>query len=169
MCHYNFPLIKSLDRFNALTRLRIVAQDIDRIQGLEACTRLQHLWICEAKVTRIEGLDRCLELKSLHLYERWKGIHSLRPHARYMNQIRRLEGLDRLFKLEKLWLQDNGKEGCKRVGEPYSLTASLLIPMTAIERLENLDSLERLQDLHVGNNRIERIHEWKPSASLKVS
>lgn len=120
MVQYNFPVMRSLDRFPALCTLRIVSQDLDCIRGLEACPALEELWICETPVSRIEGLGECKRLRKLLLYgwdcrgDAWlrSQSHDIRlPPPRissYMNRIRKIEGLDALVELETLWLNDNG-------------------------------------------------------------
>jgi hypothetical protein len=68
MCYYNYPRMACLDFFPYLTSLTIVAQDIERIEGLDECRNLTHLWVCETKLQIISGLDRCQALRSLFLY-----------------------------------------------------------------------------------------------------
>lgn len=68
MCHYNFPKITGLGAYISLSRLFIIAQDINVICGLDAAPQLSQLWICECKVTKIEGLAKMVNLTKLLLY-----------------------------------------------------------------------------------------------------
>ncbi|KAI8805973.1 hypothetical protein BJ742DRAFT_901172 [Cladochytrium replicatum] len=107
MSMFNYPVITGLDpHFRYLRSVCIVAQDINEIQGLDACTALENLWIAETKITKICNLHNCTELRKLFLYS---------------NRIQKIEGLENLRKLETLWLNDNGIKEITGLGNNTAL------------------------------------------------
>ncbi len=50
MFFVGFPTIMHMDKFPNLTELKIIAQDIVVITGLETCLNLSELWIAECKL-----------------------------------------------------------------------------------------------------------------------
>lgn len=46
-----FPYIIHMDKFPNLTELKIIAQDLTTISGLETCLNLNELWIAECKIS----------------------------------------------------------------------------------------------------------------------
>ena len=51
-----FPTIMHLEKFPNLTILKVVAQELSQISGLETCLNLVELWICECKITVTDSI-----------------------------------------------------------------------------------------------------------------
>ena len=45
-----FSQIMHLEKFPNLTELKIIAQELSHISGLESCTKLTELWVAECKL-----------------------------------------------------------------------------------------------------------------------
>lgn len=46
-----YPQILHIDKFPNLTELKIIAQELTTISGLETCLNLTELWVAECKLT----------------------------------------------------------------------------------------------------------------------
>lgn len=46
-----FQEIMHIDKFPHLTELKIIAQELKRINGLENCVNLTELWLAECQIT----------------------------------------------------------------------------------------------------------------------
>jgi Leucine-rich repeat (LRR) protein len=69
MCFFNFPTInKELQYFTGLQTLCILAQELESLNGLEACPHLESLTVCETRVSEISHLTKLTQLKELYLY-----------------------------------------------------------------------------------------------------
>ena len=80
-----------------LTKIDLYDNQIDAIDGLQACEALEELDLSHNRIHRIQGLDACRRLRSLYLVS---------------NRLTRIENLSQLTSLELLELGDNKIRVC---------------------------------------------------------
>ncbi|CEL98400.1 unnamed protein product [Vitrella brassicaformis CCMP3155] len=85
-------IMRPLSRLASLTELRLYANSIRGIQGLEGCVRLTHLDMDDNAIESISGLDTLINLVSLNLSR---------------NRLTYIDGLGKLLKLRHLFISGN--------------------------------------------------------------
>lgn len=60
MFFLGFTQILHLEKFPNLTELKIIAQELTHISGLESCSKLSELWIAECKLNVILNIQKLL-------------------------------------------------------------------------------------------------------------
>lgn len=153
LCHYSVKCIPQLAAFVNLTKLNIVAQDINRISNLESCKRLKELRIVECQIAKIENLDQCVNLEKLYLYG---------------NAIKRIENLSQLSKLSTLWLSDNQIERVENLTGLRNLK-DLCLANNRINWIGQSDLLELpLHTINLAGNRICTVRDVRHLAAIKT-
>ncbi|CAH1791753.1 unnamed protein product [Owenia fusiformis] len=135
----NFTKMVGMHYFTNLTKLCIIGQNIQTIEGLGAMKKLRELWVCETHLKTISGLGNCKLLNRLYLYD---------------NRLTKIENLDNLTMLEYLWLNDNQ---IRNIDGTSCLTRlkELNIADNKIEKLgHSLDSNLKLENLNLSGNKI---------------
>ncbi|XP_053331520.1 leucine-rich repeat-containing protein 9 [Spea bombifrons] len=146
-----YPKMVGLSYFPNLTRLVLVGQHIERIEGLESCRSLQELWVTECRLTEIEGLQHCPQLKKLYLYH---------------NDISKIEGLGPLTELEVLWLNDNEIEAIEGLDNLQNLKELNLAGNFIHSIGQCLDPNAQLERLNLSGNKISSFTELTNLARL---
>eukprot|EP01062_Namystynia_karyoxenos_P016562 TRINITY_DN16052_c0_g1_i2.p1 TRINITY_DN16052_c0_g1~~TRINITY_DN16052_c0_g1_i2.p1 ORF type:complete len:1450 (+),score=618.42 TRINITY_DN16052_c0_g1_i2:74-4351(+) len=159
--------LRSFEWFTNLVTLRVMHQDVTRIEGLDGLHSLEGLWLCENRIARIEGLGRCKRLRELYLtgnrlqcIEGLAGLEALETLWLAENHISEIEGLDQLRQLRVLSLASNR---ISQVGhrldhlvslEELNLAHNRIGSFRDVARLRNLPGLRKLclRDPHYGDN-----------------
>lgn len=143
--------VRCVEWFPNLVTLRLVHQDLSRIEGLEGLRCLEGLWLNENRIERIEGLHGCTRLRELYLHS---------------NCISRIEGLSRLHRLETLWLHDNQIAEIAGLDQLRALRV-LGLAQNDIQRIGRaLVPNAALEELNLAANRIGSFREVPLLAAL---
>lgn len=99
--------------------------------------RVTHLHLQGKRLKKIENLESCTNLKVLYLYD---------------NQIEAIENLDNVPILQYLLLQNNNIDEMPPLHMPK--LRKLYLDENKIEYMTGLEECERLEELHIGKQRI---------------
>ncbi|KAF8820246.1 leucine-rich repeat protein LRR1 [Cardiosporidium cionae] len=140
--------------------LNFTSSRIQRLEGLEKCSKLKTLSLVTNYITKIENLNTLAHLNELELYqnriqviEGLTPLYNLRVLDLSFNQIRKIENLSTLVNLEKLYLSNNKITKIEGLDALKNLKL-LELGSNRIRTIEGLSSLTKLEELWLGKNKI---------------
>ncbi|PIK53546.1 hypothetical protein BSL78_09567 [Apostichopus japonicus] len=130
--------------FPNLTLLKVMDQEVRKIEGLSCLNKLKEIWICDCKLQGIQGLEGCKTITRMFLYG---------------NNISKMENISHLKELETLWLARNNIINIEGLSE-LSKLKDLNVAGNKIEKIgHSLDSHNSLANLNLSGNNISTLKE----------
>ncbi|XP_071832914.1 leucine-rich repeat-containing protein 9-like isoform X2 [Apostichopus japonicus] len=139
-----FTRIVGTKFFPNLTLLKVMDQEVRKIEGLSCLNKLKEIWICDCKLQGIQGLEGCKTITRMFLYG---------------NNISKMENISHLKELETLWLARNNIINIEGLSE-LSKLKDLNVAGNKIEKIgHSLDSHNSLANLNLSGNNISTLKE----------
>ncbi|CAI2359878.1 unnamed protein product [Moneuplotes crassus] len=141
-------IIRELSNLNTCERLKSLSirnNILDSIQGLSLLKSLEIIDLSCNKIKKIEKLEKCINLVKINLSS---------------NYITTFEGLNNLSSLEELDLSNNKVTTVKDTRGLISIKKINLSNNLIDSDLDKIKNLDRVQDLNIENNPINRKSEF---------